>query len=136
MIFHLGQEGEEERHHTKIWSQLSRYNQSPGKIWPGELEEQREALFLVPSDLGEEAEGRLEKSPRPGQGGLCQLWQGALEACSKYERKTLKDFERGSDMTGCEHRIDMTVFLKITLTALWQVSLRQGRFGYRALGHQ
>ena len=75
-------------------------------------------MFLAPSDLGEEAESRLERSPRPGQGGLCRLWQGALEACSKYERKTLKDSEHGSDMTGSEHRINMTVFLKITLTAL------------------
>ena len=42
----------------------------------------------------------------------------------------------GSDMTGSEHRINVTVFLKITQTALWQGSLRQDRFGYRALGDQ
>ena len=95
MIFHLGQEREEERHHTKIWSQLSRYNQSQGESWPGEHEEQRGAVFLEPSDLGEEAESRLERSPRPGQVGLCRLWQGALEACSKYERERLRILNMG-----------------------------------------
>lgn len=128
MTFHLGLERREGTNQAKIWGstfQSKGAAEAKDRAGLGSLRNSWEAVLLEPSDQEEGGKSRSER--RPGQPG------GALLAMLKGLGGLFSVWEKGIKGFWMWEWYSMTVFLKMTLSAMWRVILGQGGFGYRGL---